>query len=687
MEWAPLGAAHGLMAAMAMVGFGAATPGLAEVITYPLPGGALTGASTSFSVSVPDDVFIKRIEVRLALDVDEEDGFLDWLDVSLVGPTGMTVRLLGEGLLGDFSGSMADHRLQDTVFSELGTLLVEDGAPPYTGVFKVDDWTAETGLRQYEGQRSTGTWTIRVDDMLQAGGVLYGAGNLPLAPWSAVGSALIIHAIPPEEQPPAMAASSDTGRFSNDAVTADTTPTFTGVASAGATVTLKRDLNAPVILGTTVADVTTGAWSVEFESPLAEGQHDVFADVVAAGGGATVRTYAQRVTVDVTAPAVPTLQDRETNEGVATLPVAFVVGDNLSAASALMVTSGCSPSTLASQVVVGGAGAARNVVVHPAEGQAGVGVVTVHVTDLAGNVSHRSFQVTVLAVNKPPELGADTMNREAGSRSAKVLATELLANDTDADGDSLIIESVSSPLPAGASVKLAGPFVVYSVPMGTQGNGSFVYTVSDGLGGHLASRVVNVVEVAPGSLAGASDVAAARVEADGADRVLTWQGVPRRRYKVQFSTSTGSPHVWSDFVPSAEYTAAVSGALGVFVHRDVAPPEASRLYRAVAVGWGNEAPSPVADTVQRPGDSLDLAIPVAVLLANDRDGDLDPLQVVWVGNASPAGAEVVLDGASAIYSAPVTNEGPGSFEYEVSDGAGHVVRATVTVLKTASGGG
>jgi hypothetical protein len=95
----------------------------------------------------------------------------------------------------------------------------------------------------------------------------------------------------------------------------------------------------------------------------------------------------------------------------------------------------------------------------------------------------------------------------------------------------------------------------------------------------------------------------------------------------------------------------------------------------------------VADTVQRPGDSLDLAIPVAVLLANDRDGDLDPLQVVWVGNASPAGAEVVLDGASAIYSAPVTNEGPGSFEYEVSDGAGHVVRATVTVLKTASGGG
>jgi len=53
-----------------------------------------------------------------------------------------------------------------------------------------------------------------------------------------------------------------------------------------------------------------------------------------------------------------------------------------------------------------------------------------------------------------------------------------------------------------------------------------------------------------------------------------------------------------------------------------------------------------------------------------------------VGNAQPFGSTVVIDGDSVLYTAPESNEGPGSFEYEVSDGAGgHRVKATVIVEK------
>lgn len=646
---------------------------LGDAVTYPMSGGAFTrGGSTDFTVSVPEGAFVDKLEFRFAGEVGG-DGFIDYLDVSLISPSGVSVRLLASSLLDDSIGVLDGLSLQDTIFSEEGAATVEDGSAPYSGRYKVDGWTAGTGLSRFRGQRAGGVWVLRVRDVGSSGGTLFGTGNAASAGWSTLGSALLITPLPTEQQPPTVVAASDSGPSSTDAITNDTTPTFTGIAAAGASVVLKEG-STSLGNGTAAAD---GRWTLT-STVLSEGTHSIRA--VATRGASVVETLAQSVVIDLTPPALTQPSDTETDEEVASLPVKFVVSDNLTPVADLLVSGSCDPAALVEKIVSGGTGAARNVVVHPAVGRSGTGVIRVVVTDLAGNTAQKSFIITVVDVNKPPVLGADTLTRPSGDRVVKVRASALLANDTDADGDTLRIDSVSSPTPSGAAVAISGDFVVYSVPAGTSGGGGFVYTVSDGLGGHLVGRVVTVVEAA-GS--GAPDLASpVSVSVDGRDAVLTWLGIPRRTYRIQYTTSTGTPQVWREFSPSVELSASRSGIVGLFTHRDVNPPESSRLYRAIPVGWDNVAPVATADTVQRPALRRETSIPIVSLLSNDSDADLDSLQIVWVGGAQPAGSTVAIDGASILYTAPPSNEGPGSFEYEVSDGAGgHRVRATVTVEK------
>ncbi len=646
---------------------------LGDAIAYPLVGGVLTrGGSTDFAVSVPDGTFVDQLEFRFAGEV-EGDGFIDYLDVRLISPSGTTVRLLASSLLDDETGVVDGLTLQDTIFSEMGATTVEDGAPPYSGRFKVDDWTTGTGLSQFRGQRAGGVWILRIRDVGASGGRLFGTSNASVAGWSTLGSALLITPLPIEQEPPTVVAASDSGPSPADAITNDATPTLTGVAAAGATVAL---MDGSTSLGTAVA-AGDGRWTITSVA-LSEGNHSIRA--IATRGASVVETLAQAVVIDLTPPALTQPADTETDEEVVSSPVKFVVSDNLTSVANLTVSGSCDPAVLVEKIVAGGTGAARNVVVYPATGRTGTGVVRVVVTDLAGNTAQQSFNLIVIDVNKAPVLEADTLTRVAGERVVKVRASALLANDTDSDGDTLTIDSVSAPLPSGAAVAISGEFVVYSVPAGTSGGGSFVYTVSDGLGGHLVGRVVTVIE---GAGSGASDLASpVSVLVDGRDALLTWLGIPRRTYRVQYTTSIGVPYVWREFSPGVELSAARSGIVGLFTHRDINPPESSRLYRAVPVGWDNVAPVAVPDTVQRLALRREISVPSASLLANDTDADLDVLQIVSVGEAQPAGSTVAIDGASILYTAPLSNEGPGSFEYEVSDGAGgHRVKTTVTVEK------
>lgn len=71
---------------------------------------------------------------------------------------------------------------------------------------------------------------------------------------------------------------------------------------------------------------------------------------------------------------------------------------------------------------------------------------------------------------------------------------DVLANDSDADGDALTITAVSAP--ANGTAVSAGTSVSYTPAVGYRGEDSFTYTISDGRGGS-ASATVHVTVGAP----------------------------------------------------------------------------------------------------------------------------------------------------------------------------------------------
>ena len=87
----------------------------------------------------------------------------------------------------------------------------------------------------------------------------------------------------------------------NGSTTNDNTPTYTGTAEAGSTVTVIVD---GAVVGTTVASAS-GTWSFTPVVPLADGPHAVKATATDAVGNTSVESNTNTFTVDTTAPAAP----------------------------------------------------------------------------------------------------------------------------------------------------------------------------------------------------------------------------------------------------------------------------------------------------------------------------------------------------------------------------------------------
>ena len=92
-------------------------------------------------------------------------------------------------------------------------------------------------------------------------------------------------------------------------------------------------------------------------------------------------------------------------------------------------------------------------------------------------------------VNRAPVAGADS----ASTTSPNPVTVNLLANDTDADGDVLTVTANTAP--ANGTVTRAGGSATYTPAAGFSGTDSFGYTVSDGKGGTASGTAT--ITVAP----------------------------------------------------------------------------------------------------------------------------------------------------------------------------------------------
>jgi hypothetical protein len=105
-----------------------------------------------------------------------------------------------------------------------------------------------------------------------------------------------------------------------------------------------------------------------------------------------------------------------------------------------------------------------------------------------------TVSITVEAVNDPPVANEDS----ATTAATVAVDIDVLANDTDADGDALSLTSFTQPQ-AGAVVDHGGGILTYTPVAGFNGTDNFTYTITDGHGAG-AQGLVSVFVVSPISL-------------------------------------------------------------------------------------------------------------------------------------------------------------------------------------------
>jgi len=205
------------------------------------------------------------------------------------------------------------------------------------------------------------------------------------------------------------------------------------------------------------------------------------------GGSATAH-----VTVNVVTPANhPPVAVNDTATTTKNTPVAIAVlaNDSDPDGDPLRVTSVTAPAHGTAAINTD-----NTVTYTPASGFTGSDGFNYTISDGRGGTATAHVSVTVTtAANRAPT----AMDDSATTNQNTAVTISVLANDSDPDGDTLTVTSVSAPA-HGTAVKNSNGTITYSPASGFLGTDSFTYTISDGRGG-TASATVTVFVVSSSS--------------------------------------------------------------------------------------------------------------------------------------------------------------------------------------------
>jgi hypothetical protein len=187
----------------------------------------------------------------------------------------------------------------------------------------------------------------------------------------------------------------------------------------------------------------------------------------------------------------------------------------------------------------------------------------VKVTNGTGFVE--SSVATVTVSNQNPVAVDDEFDAEQDT-PLDLSDFDLLANDTDADGDILVFTGVSATTAQGGSVTVDEGLITYTPPAGFTGLDFFTYTATDGVwGGSVVGNVyIDVITGAsepPGQLS---------IVVSGGVATGTFTGTPGDTYILQRSTNLT---VWTDVDTE------IAPPSGTVTVEDPAPPAGKAFYR------------------------------------------------------------------------------------------------------------
>jgi hypothetical protein len=288
----------------------------------------------------------------------------------------------------------------------------------------------------------------------------------------------------------------------------------------------------------------------------------------------------------------------------------------------------------------------------------------------------------LVPANNPPVAAGDSYSG-AQDTPLTIAAPGVLANDSDADGDSLTAVLVTAPAHGALLLDANGGFT-YTPAAGFSGSDGFTYKVTDGDDESAVASVTLTIAPASHTPSGVADsypavedilltvaipgVLANDSDPDGRPLTAVLVSGPLHGQLTKFAAN-GS----FKYKPSPDYNGPDS-----FVYRAVAGGvQSADTTVAFTVDPVNDAPV-ARDDIYLNDQQHTLNVAAPGVLANDSDVDGDALTAVLV--LKPVHGKVTFraDG-SFTYTSNSTFDGSDSFTYKASDGVKKSAAATVTI--------
>ncbi|MEE2933475.1 MAG: tandem-95 repeat protein, partial [Pseudomonadota bacterium] len=293
------------------------------------------------------------------------------------------------------------------------------------------------------------------------------------------------------------------------------------------------------------------------------------------------------------------------------------------------------------------------------------------VTDANGAIDTGDVAIEVTPVNDAaPEANPDSITVTEDT-PLSFQASELIANDTDLDGDTLTVTAVSGG--ENGSVSLVDGVVTYSPRANYNGRDSFSYSVSDGQGG-VSEGSVSV------TVSAVNDTPIAPATAVTLDEDTSWSGIlaatdvdgDQLNYSLHTQPKYGSISVANNgayvYTPNANYYGSDE-----FTYR-VSDGNGGSTLGKVSLTIVNINDAPVAlDSV---ANGLEDAALSGSLRATDIDGDV----LKYSLKQGPSNGVVTINPDGTYFYLPNSNfSGLDNFSYTVSDGRGGLDTASLSI--------
>ncbi len=309
------------------------------------------------------------------------------------------------------------------------------------------------------------------------------------------------------------------------------------------------------------------------------------------------------------------------------------------------------------------------------------------IEDSRGGTSTANVTIRVNSSNQAPLAVNDsgTINQNT---ALTLTAAQLLANDSDPEGDQISLVSVTNPI-NGQVVRDSNGNITFTPNANYAGNASFQYTIRDTEGATSTATVniiVNSVNRPPVAVNDSFSTRQNRLVSIPTSILLANDSDPDGNTLTFVSVSNATDGQVSydgrssvAFTPNTNF---IGNATFQYTVKDSQGATSTGTATVYVFPYNNIAPIATNDVVSGFQDTR-LTTAISTLLRNDSDLEGDPISLVSVGNAM--NGQVALDGKGNVIFTPAANfVGTASYRYTIQDSFGATATANVTVNVTAT---